>query len=71
MVLIVLRPKNATPKRFFKSTQALTARTTHRQSQTERDIETEKRHSTHIRCGPAGGKVFGIKKGEEAEERGV
>ena len=56
---------------FYESTEALTARTTHRQSQTERDKETEKSYSTHILCGPAGGKVLGVRKGEEAEERGV
>jgi hypothetical protein len=44
------------------------------QRQTERDIETEKRHSTRAHAYFAAllvGKVLGVRKGEEAEERGA
>jgi len=62
-VMIVLRLKNPIPKRFFREHRGTHSKhDTHRQGQTERDIVTERRHSTHILCGPAGGKEFGVRK---------
>ena len=63
LVMIVLRLKNPTPKRFRREHRGTHSKNdTHGQGQTEKDIETEKRHSTHILCGPVGEKGSGVRK---------
>ncbi len=70
LVMIVLRLKNPMPKRVCREHRGTHSKHDKRRQGTERDIETERRHSTHILCGAAGGKVFGVGKERSTGKKG-
>ena len=61
-VLIVLRLKNPTPKRFFREHRGTHSKND-KQTGTDRARHRDRKETQqNILCGPAGGKVFGVRK---------